>query len=112
MSHLRYDARPPTADTEGPLRERALARALARWVLSHGGSARLAETAGRAAVAELAGDTALGPLADDACAALSTEALVGNGGTRTPFGLDDASRFYLWRNFQHEGEVAALIRAR
>ncbi|WP_146907936.1 exodeoxyribonuclease V subunit alpha [Arenimonas daejeonensis] len=112
MSHLRYDARPPTADTDGPLRERALARALARWVLGHGGSARLAELAGRAAVAELAGDTALAPLADDACDALRTEALVGDGGTQTPFVLDEAGRFYLWRNFLHEGEVATLIRTR
>ena len=112
MSHLRYDARPPTADTDGPLRERALARALARWVLSHGGSERLAEMAGRAAVAELAGDTALGPLAADAIDALRAEALVGKGDTQTPFVLDAAGRFYLWRNFQHEGEVAALIQAR
>lgn len=112
MSHLHYDARPPTAETEGPLRERALARVLARWVLGHGGSARLAEMAGRAAVAELAGDTALGPLAQDACDALRAEALVGDGGAPTPFVLDAAGRFYLWRNFQHEADVAALIHAR
>lgn len=111
MSHLRYDLRPPVAD-EGPLRERALARVLARWVLSHGGSARLAELAGRAAVAELAGDTALAPLAEDACAALRAEALVGDGHGTTPFVLDGEGRFYLWRNYQHEGEVASLVRAR
>jgi exodeoxyribonuclease V alpha subunit len=112
MSHLRYDPRPPLAETEGPLRERALARALARWVLSHGGSARLAELAGRAAVAELAGDTALGPLAVDAREALRSEALVGDGGVPTPFVLDPQGRFYFWRNHLHEGEVASAIRAR
>ncbi len=112
MSHLRYDPRPPLAETEGPLRERALARTLARWVRDHGGSPRLAELAGRAAVAELSGDTALAPLADDARAALATEALVGDGRAPTPFVLDAQGRFYLWRNHQHEGEVADLIKAR
>jgi exodeoxyribonuclease V alpha subunit len=112
VSHLRYDPRPPLAEAEGPLRERALARALARWVLSHGGSARLAEMAGRAAVAELAGDTALGPLAEDAREALQSEALVGDGRVPTPFVLDPQGRFYFWRNHLHEGEVAAAIRGR
>lgn len=112
MSHLRYDLRPPLADTEGPPRERALARTLARWVRDHGGSPRLAELAGRAAVAELSGDTALAPLSDDARAALASETLVGDGHAPTPFVLDAQGRFYLWRNHQHEGEVAALIRAR
>jgi exodeoxyribonuclease V alpha subunit len=112
MSHLRYDARLPPTETEGPPRERALARVLARWVRDHGGSPRLAELAGRAAVAELAGDTALGPLAEDACAALRGEALVGDGAAPTPFVLDAQGRFYFWRNHQHEGEIAALIHAR
>ena len=111
MSHLRYDARLPPTEAEGPPRERALARTLARWVRDHGGSPRLAELAGRAAVAELAGDTALGPLAEDACAALRGEALVGDGAAPTPFVLDAQGRFYFWRNHQHEGEIAALIRA-
>ncbi|TNJ32912.1 exodeoxyribonuclease V subunit alpha [Arenimonas terrae] len=112
MSHLRYEPRPPLAETEGPLRERMLARALARWVLSHGGSARLAEMAGRAAVAELAGDTALAPLADDAREALRSEFLVGDGNQPTPFVLDAQGRFYLWRNHRDEGDVAAAVRAR
>lgn len=113
MSRLRYDAWPPQAvDAEGPLRERALARVLARWVLAHGGSERLAVLAGRAAVAELAGDTALAALDDDVCRALREEPLVGNGSSQTPFVLDAEGRFFLWRNHQHEGEVAAMIAAR
>ena len=112
MSHLRYDARPPGTELEGTLRERTLARAIARWVLGHGGSEHLAALAGRAAVAELAGDTALPPLADAARAALRAEPLVGAGGTPSSFVLDAEGRFYLWRNFQHEGEVAAGLAVR
>ncbi|MFY2762845.1 exodeoxyribonuclease V subunit alpha [Arenimonas sp. MALMAid1274] len=112
MSAPRYDARAPEAGSDGPLHERALARAISRWVLAHGGGARLAELAGRVAVAELSGDTALAPLDPQACDALRREPLVGDGGTPSSFVLDADGRFYLWRNHQHESEVAAAIRAR
>ena len=112
MSAPRYDARPPNTGSEGPLHERALARAIARWVLGHGGGERLAALAGRAAVAELAGDTALAPLDADVCDALRREPLVGDGTTPSSFVLDAAGRFYLWRNYRHEGEVAAAVNAR
>lgn len=112
MSAPRYEARPPSAGSEGTLHERALARALARWVLGHGGSEQLAALAGRAAVAELGGDTALPPLDPVVRAALRREPLVGDGSAPSSFVLDADGRFYLWRNHQHEGEVAAAIAAR
>jgi len=112
MSAPRYEPRPPNIGSEGPLRERALARAIARWVLGHGGGERLAVLAGRAAVAELAGDTALAPLDKDVCDALHREPLVGDGSALSSFVVDADDHFYLWRNYQHEGEVAAAVRAR
>ncbi|MBY4599591.1 AAA family ATPase, partial [bacterium BD-1] len=113
MSHLRYDGRPPKPAGELAARpeERALARALSRWVLAHGGSAPLAELAARATLAELGGDTAL-PLDDSAREAVAAEPLVGDGRARSPFVLDADGRFYFWRNFEHEREVAALLAAR
>jgi exodeoxyribonuclease V alpha subunit len=112
MSAPRYEARPPNAGSEGPLHERALARAIARWVLGHGGSEQLAVLAGRAAVAELAGDTALAPLDPAVCETLRREPLVGDGSAPSSFVLDADGRFYLWRNHQCEGDVAAAIAAR
>ncbi|PRH81681.1 exodeoxyribonuclease V subunit alpha [Arenimonas caeni] len=111
MSHVDFRLQ-PRVDIEGRLPERALGRALARWVLGHGGSEALAALAARAAVAELRGDTALPPLPADEAAALRAEPLVGDGRVRTPFVLDAEGRFYLWRNHLHEGEVAAALAAR
>ncbi len=111
MSHVDYRLQ-PRIDLEGRLPERALARALARWVLGHGGSEALAALAARAAVAELHGDTALPPLPAEEADALRAQPLVGDGRIRTPFVLDAQDRFYLWRNFLHEGEVAAALAAR
>ncbi|HEX7383699.1 MAG TPA: AAA family ATPase, partial [Burkholderiaceae bacterium] len=113
MSHLHYDGAPPRLPAELATRpdERALARVLARWVLAHGGSAALSELAARAALAELAGHTAL-PLDDaEERARVAAEPLVGDGQRQTPFVLDAGGRFYLWRNFAHEGEVAARLLA-
>ena len=112
MSGPRYDARPPNVVGEGTLRERALARAIARWVLGHGGSERLALMAGRAAVAELSGDTALAPLDAEVCDALRREPLVGDGQAPSSFVLDADGRFFLWRNHQHEADVAQAVKAR
>ena len=110
MNWLDY-TRPPRLELEGRLQERALGRAMARWVQAHGGSATLAELAARAAVAELHGDTALAPLDAEQRQAIAGEALVGDGRDTTPFVLDAAGRFYLWRNHAHEGEVAERIAA-
>ena len=112
MTAPRYEARPPNVGSEGPLHERTLARAIARWVLGHDGSEQLAVLAGRAAVAELAGDTALAPLDPAVRTALRREPLVGDGSAPSSFVLDADGRFYLWRNHQHEGDVAAAIAAR
>ena len=108
MSHVDYQLQ-PRFEAEGRLPERALGRAMARWVLGHGGSEALASLAARAAVAELHGDTALAPLPAEDLPALRAEPLVGDGRVRTPFVLDAEGRFYLWRNFLHEGEVAAAL---
>ncbi|WP_374602955.1 exodeoxyribonuclease V subunit alpha [Arenimonas sp.] len=108
MSHLDY--RPlPLPEFDGRPAERALARALTRWVLAHGGGPRLAALAAQAAVAEQRGDTALAPLDAEARVELAGEALVGDGSERTPFVLDADGRFYLWRNYRFEGEVAAAL---
>ncbi|MFH2078346.1 MAG: exodeoxyribonuclease V subunit alpha [Pseudomonadota bacterium] len=112
MTAPRYEARPPNVGSEGPLHERSLARAIARWVLGHGGGEQLAVLAGRAAVAELAGDTALAPLDPAVRTALRREPLVGDGSAPSSFVLDADGRFYLWRNHQHEGDVAAALAAR
>ena len=111
MSHLRYDAMPPRLPADTPARpeERALARALVRWVLAHGGSAALSELAARVVLAERAGDTAL-RLGEDEIQ-LAGDALVGDGSRQTPFVLDAGGRFYLWRNYAHELEVAGRINA-
>ncbi len=112
MSAPRYEARPPSILSEGSPRERALSLAIARWVIAHDGGKPLAQLAGRAAVAELAGDTALAPLDAEVCDALRREPLVGDGSAPSSFVVDSSGRFYLWRNFQHEGEVAAAVSAR
>ncbi len=114
MNQLRYEPRPPRldADTAAGPEQRLLARLLVRWVESHGGGARLAQLAARAALAEQAGDTALPPLPGDALAALADEPMVGEGVRETPFVVDAAGRFFLWRNFAHEREVAARLQAR
>jgi exodeoxyribonuclease V alpha subunit len=113
MSHLRYDGPPPRlpADLTARPEERALARVLARWVLAHGGSPALSELAARAVLAEQAGHTALLIEPGAESGRLATESLVGDGATQTPFVLDANDRFYLWRNYAHEGEVAARITA-
>jgi exodeoxyribonuclease V alpha subunit len=102
---------------------RALDRALARWVLAHAGDDRLAAVAAWASYAESLGDTALRldahdprigmpPLSAAAIAELRQSALVGNGQYQTPFVLDAESRFFLWRNYAHEGAIAARVHAR
>ncbi len=110
---------------------RALDRAVARWVLAHGGSNLLAEVAAWASLAEGHGDSAL-PLAGvgsgrhgmrmlsvDEITALRDDGLVGSpdrNGIDTPFALDAADdgsvRFYLRRNFLHEMAVAARVAER
>lgn len=103
---------------------RPLDHAVRRWVLAHGGSVALADWAAWASLADGEGDTALSPSGADAerpgwpaldlaqCAALRTEPLVGDGNRPTPFVLDEAGRFYLWRNHADEVAVAAHLRAR
>lgn len=106
---------------------RALDHAVARWVIAHGGSVLLAESAAWASLAEGQGDSALplhgpgagrhgSPVLDAAqLAQLKSQAMVGDGeeaeGNATPFVLDD-DHFYLRRNYLHEVSVAALVRER
>lgn len=104
---------------------RAIDRAVYRWVRTHAGSELLAATAAWASLADGNGDTAL-PLIDDdnrhGMPQLSTtdigllraQAMVAADGSveMRPFVLDDANRFYLWRNYAHERDAAALIRER
>ncbi len=124
-----YHFRPLSIDATAPEAWRALDRAVARWVVIHGGSPLLARVAGWASLAEGHGDSAL-PLtgADSArhgMAALDAEAraaleaepmvsVVGNGestGADIPFVIEH-EHFYLRRNFCHEVAVAQRLNAR
>jgi len=124
-----YHFRPLPIDATAPEAWRALDRAVARWVVIHGGSPLLAWVAGWASLAEGHGDSAL-PLADadavrlgmaaldpEALAALRTEVLVWDverGPTptaATPFVIEHG-HFYLRRNFLHEVAAARALQAR
>ena len=104
---------------------RPLDRALYRWVLTHGGNETLAATAAWTSLADSRGDTALPlcdgenrsgmpPLTDADIATLRQHAMVAveDSTQNTPFVLDAGNRFYMRRNFAHERDAAALIRAR
>lgn len=104
---------------------RPLDRALYRWVLTHGGNETLAATAAWASLVDGRGDAALSltdansrsgmpPLTDADIAAVRQQAMVAadDSAQITPFVLDAGNRFYLWRNFAHARDAAALIRAR
>ncbi len=118
---------------------RAIDRAVARWVLAHGGSMLLARVAAAASRAEGEGDSVLvltgqdsgrfiAPLDAEALAALACEPLVasveqsarmaGGGGSDAcdaapgwAFVLD-GMQFYLRRSFAHEQVLAEMLRAR
>jgi exodeoxyribonuclease V alpha subunit len=105
---------------------RPLDRAVARWVRLHGGSEALARIAAWASLADGHGDTALPLLGDGAgrhgapagdaalLRQLRAEPMVAAPGAClvAPFVLDEAGRFYLWRNHADERAVAALLAAR
>ncbi len=119
----------PLADmASAPAAWRALDRAVARWVILHGGSPLLAQLAGWASLAEGNGDSALPlsgaaagrhglPALDEAQrSALRAEPMVGHPGEEsvivaTPFVVDH-EYFYLRRNFLYEVAVAQHIRTR
>jgi exodeoxyribonuclease V alpha subunit len=113
----------PMSNLHPPPEWRDIDVALARWVLAHGGSPGLAHAAAWASLADGRGDTALAldgagrhgmPAPSDAdLAALAGQPMVSDGGSGqpTPFVLQ-AGRFYLWRNFSQEVEVARLLGAR
>lgn len=124
-----YHFGPLPIDATAPEAWRPLDRAVARWVVIHGGSPLLALVAGWASLAEGYGDSALplqgpdaarhgmGVLDQAALAALADEPLVevaGNEGpptTTAPFVIDHG-HFYLRRNFLHEVAVAQQLAAR
>ncbi len=124
-----YHFHPLPIDAAAPEAWRALDRAVARWVVIHGGSPLLALVAGWASLAEGHGDSALpltgpdgvrhgmGALDDEARTALQGEPMVcviGSGQltpTDTPFVIDH-EHFYLCRNFRYEVAVAQRIQMR
>ena len=124
-----YHFRPLPIDAAAPEVWRALDRAVARWVVIHGGSPLLALVAGWASLAEGHGDSALPltgadstrhgmPALDDAArAALQAESMVSVAGTGqsthadAPFVIDH-EHFYLRRNFRHEVAVAQQLNTR
>jgi len=100
--------------------ERAIDQRLAHWVRQRTGSAVLAAAAGAASQAEGQGhacavldtlcDEQGRPLFDtDALLALRQHDWVGDGSRFSPFVLDARSRFYLWRNWQHESRLADAL---
>jgi exodeoxyribonuclease V alpha subunit len=115
-----YRAAIESADTPW----RALDRALARWVLVHGGDEALASIAAWASYSEGLGDTALPLLQQTNTRAamptldqnevqiLRASPLVSDGSRRTPFVIDADGRFFLWRNFALEGAIAQHVRTR
>jgi exodeoxyribonuclease V alpha subunit len=100
-------------DTDG----RAIDLGLQRWVLKRTGSTLLAAAAHAASAAEGHGHSCAwltDPHGDarfdaDALATLRQHDWVGDGSAFTPFVLDARSRFYLWRNWQHETRLADAI---
>lgn len=100
--------------------ERAIDQTLARWVLVRTGSALLARAVRAASTAEGQGHSCawlIDPVTDagfdaDALNALRDQPWVGDGRRFAPFVLDAQNRFYLWRNWQHESQLAAAIRQR
>lgn len=122
MSHYTFKRRDGELGVEA---WRPLDRALYRWVLTHGGNVMLAATAAWTSLADSRGDTALPlsdgdsrsgmpPLTETDLAILREQAMVAaaDSAQPAPFVLDAGGRFYLWRNFAHERDAAALIRAR
>ncbi len=106
----------------------ATERAVARWVMVHGGSRNLAMLAGWATFVDGRGDSALdlgadntrrlgmATLAEETLAAVKVEPLVAvlgeEGETiRAPFVIDQG-HFYLWRNFSHEMALAEQLQRR
>jgi exodeoxyribonuclease V alpha subunit len=124
-----YHFRPLPIDATAPEAWRPLDRAVARWVVIHGGSPLLALVAGWASLAEGHGDSALplegteaarhgmGALDAAAQAALGGEPLVQTVGSgkqpwaTTPF-VVERGYFYLRRNFLHEVAVAQQLDVR
>lgn len=122
----------PVPGFEPPEAWSSLDNAVARWVLAHGGDARLARLAGWASAAEARGDAAL-LLTPDGAQRLGmpwspglpavVHAMVGDAGNAwvqraeghavpaSPFVLDGEA-FFLRRNFLHETAVAELVRHR
>ena len=129
MNARGYHFRPLPREVATPERWRALDRAVARWVLIHGGSPLLAELAGWASFADGQGDAALVLSGNEAgqngakildenqMHAVQQEALVclaesdGHAPGDAPFVLD-GERFYLRRNHRHETTVAAQLQMR
>ncbi|MBS0193797.1 MAG: exodeoxyribonuclease V subunit alpha [Proteobacteria bacterium] len=124
MSAYRFIAAPPPST--GLDAWTALGDALGRWVRAHGGSPMLADLAQQVCEADGKGDTALflAAAADThdglpACSAEELDSLraqplvaADDTGAPRPFVLDEAGRFYLWRNRRDETCVIEALRAR
>ncbi len=129
MSAPPFDFRPRALPGSNE-RWRDLDRAVARWVLAHGGAPALAQAAAWASLADGQGDAALmlepshaarlgipamERLAADlralACEQPRWITTPASDDADAPFVLDDAA-FYLRRNYRHERAVAAALRAR
>lgn len=102
-------------NTTAARQPRMIDRGLARWVQARTGSALLARAVFAAGVAEGEGHACalLGAsFGADELDALRAQAWVGDGTVFSPFVLDAAARFYLWRNWRHEQVLAGELLAR
>ncbi|MFA6230420.1 MAG: exodeoxyribonuclease V subunit alpha [Rhodanobacter sp.] len=108
-------SRPVTELTDSG--ERAIDQSLAQWVLKRTGSPLLSAAVKAASRAEGQGHACASLNDPDTHAGFDAQALlmlsqhdwVGDGSRFTPFVLDARGRFYLWRNWQHEGKLAEAI---
>ena len=91
---------------------RPVDRAVARWVIAHGGSPGLARLAAQASLADGRGDSALRIDEDVLRGVLTDSEWVGNAASNSQPFVIDGDLFYLRRNFLNEVEVATMLHQR
>lgn len=91
---------------------RPVDRAVARWVIAHGGSPGLARLAAQASLADGRGDSALRIDEDVLRGVLTDSEWVGNAASNSQPFVIDGDLFYLRRNFLNEVAVATMLHQR